>query len=441
MESGEVFAFVILGIIIIVAFLRAVDLEHKADEPDNTDVVHLDDLISVALLAPADHFAMDVYRQSGNKYREQTHIYKSGQQVADSLLLDPSKAINEVLKTFRRAKISTVVIEENTATKLSFRRLYHDHRGVKEGRKVGWACILGERLETDFIEEIADEPKEGSGDVEQISVVLKCDDAEITLWNLKYEHMMMSLTPKKSPYYRDDTIEVNIKLDSEDIVQINAYDQGVAGTIFFPWEKVNSLLRKMLKSKAMSIEFESYDSDKEIVEFGSIEDLSIIAQPLFEKMGWDYFSDSDLLADTLNNLNHELQADVTIEGQKILAPIRLSAYQEYYKEIGVSETIHNAIKLVIEVASAIYEDFRLNIQVVGDTSNTPDSLTDSQILLKLEKELKSESFDHSLINKISTTKRAPELYTSRDGYPALIGEVKTHANALEISILTEQIKT
>ena len=123
MESGEVFAFVILGIIIIVAFLRAVDLEHKADEPDNTDVVHLDDLISVALLAPADHFAMDVYRQSGNKYREQTHIYKSEQQVADSLLLDPSKAINEVLKTFRRAKISTVVIEENTAAKLSFRRL------------------------------------------------------------------------------------------------------------------------------------------------------------------------------------------------------------------------------------------------------------------------------------------------------------------------------
>ena len=31
MGSGEVFAFVILGIIIIAAFLRAVDLEDKAD--------------------------------------------------------------------------------------------------------------------------------------------------------------------------------------------------------------------------------------------------------------------------------------------------------------------------------------------------------------------------------------------------------------------------
>ncbi|MFQ3356012.1 MAG: hypothetical protein ACI8Y9_001757 [Paracoccaceae bacterium] len=34
MESGEVFAFVILGILIIAAFLRAVDLEDKADDTD-----------------------------------------------------------------------------------------------------------------------------------------------------------------------------------------------------------------------------------------------------------------------------------------------------------------------------------------------------------------------------------------------------------------------
>lgn len=31
MESGEVFAFVILGIFVIAAFLRAVDLEDKAE--------------------------------------------------------------------------------------------------------------------------------------------------------------------------------------------------------------------------------------------------------------------------------------------------------------------------------------------------------------------------------------------------------------------------
>ena len=148
------FAFVILGIFVIAAFLRAVDLEDKADDPDNTDVVHLDDLISIALLAPAEHFAMDVYRQSGNKYREQTHMYKREEQKEDSKFVDPSKVINEVLKTFRKAKIPSVVIEENTETNLSFRRLYHDHRGVKEGRKVYSATIVGGHFGQEFVDAV-----------------------------------------------------------------------------------------------------------------------------------------------------------------------------------------------------------------------------------------------------------------------------------------------
>ena len=154
MESGEVFAFVILGIFVIAAFLRAVDLEDKADDPDNKDVVHLDDLISIALLAPAEHFAMDVYRQSGNKYREQTHMYKREEQKEDSKFVDPSKVINEVLKKFRKAKIPSVVIEENTETNFSFRRLYHDHRGVKEGRKVYSATIVGGHFGQEFVDAV-----------------------------------------------------------------------------------------------------------------------------------------------------------------------------------------------------------------------------------------------------------------------------------------------
>ena len=152
MESGEVFAFVILGIIIIAAFLRAVDLEDKADDPDNTDVVHLGDLISVALLADAKHFVSDIYRQSGNKYREQVaHVWTDPE---DDRLITASKAINQVLKTFRRAKIPSVVIEENTETRLTFRRLYHDHRGVKEGRKVYSATIVGGHFGQEFVDAV-----------------------------------------------------------------------------------------------------------------------------------------------------------------------------------------------------------------------------------------------------------------------------------------------
>ena len=154
MESGEIFAFVVLGVLVLAAFIRSTDLENKADDPDNKDVVHLDDILSVAKLAPAEHFAMDIYRQSGNKYREQTHMYKTGREREDDELVDPSLVINEVLKTFRRAKIPSVVIEENTETNLSFRRLYHDHRGVKEGRKVSSAKIVGGHFGQEFVDAV-----------------------------------------------------------------------------------------------------------------------------------------------------------------------------------------------------------------------------------------------------------------------------------------------
>jgi len=152
MESGEVFASVILGIFVIAAFLMAVDLEDKADDADNIDVVHLDDLVSIALLSDAKHFVSDIYRQSGNKYREQVAHFWTDPE--DDRLMTASDAINQVLKTFRRAKIASVVIEYNTEKKLTFRRLYHDHRGVKEGRKVYSATILGGHFGQEFVDAI-----------------------------------------------------------------------------------------------------------------------------------------------------------------------------------------------------------------------------------------------------------------------------------------------
>ncbi len=41
MESGEVFAFVILGLFFIAAFLRAVDLEDKPIDFVNPNLFHL----------------------------------------------------------------------------------------------------------------------------------------------------------------------------------------------------------------------------------------------------------------------------------------------------------------------------------------------------------------------------------------------------------------
>ena len=71
--------------------------------------------------------------------------------------------------------------------------------------------------------------------------------------------------------------------------------------------------------------------------------------------------------------------------------------------------------------------------------NTPDSLTDQQLLLKVEAALESGYFDKNLINKITTTQRPPELYTAEtaENHPVLIGVVRDHANVLEISIAAD----
>ena len=152
MASADVIGFALLLVFILVCYAKSVNLERQADEPGDTEVVHLEDVINIALLVPAKHFAIDVYRQSGNKYGQQTHMYHLENQKEDDLLVDPSDVINEVLKTFRRAKIPAVVIQENTKTNLSFRRVWHGHRGVNEGKKVGSAIIVGGHFGQEFID-------------------------------------------------------------------------------------------------------------------------------------------------------------------------------------------------------------------------------------------------------------------------------------------------
>ncbi len=154
MDTGEVFAFVILVILVLASWVKAVGLENKADDPGDPDVVYLDNLRSVARLVRAEHFATDIYRQSGNAYRDQQHMFKRASQSGEIEFVEPSEVIDEVLKTFRRAKIPSVIIEENTETNLSFRRLYHDHRGVKEGRKVFSATIVGGHFGQEFVDAV-----------------------------------------------------------------------------------------------------------------------------------------------------------------------------------------------------------------------------------------------------------------------------------------------
>ena len=81
-------------------------------------------------------------RQSGNVHAE--HVVTGSAQ----------QALASALSTFRRAKIDAVHVGQNSETELRIARLYHDHRGSNEGKKVGKAVIL--LLERSVAQEVAE---------------------------------------------------------------------------------------------------------------------------------------------------------------------------------------------------------------------------------------------------------------------------------------------
>lgn len=277
-------------------------------------------------------------------------------------------------------------------------------------------------------------------DSEKISILLTSDAGSITVRNYEEERMELYFKPKSSPRIRRDEVNLTIRFDSNDAIKIKGNASKDRDAVFLPWWKVNSVLREMLQSETMLIQFESYESSRDIVKF-DVRGLNTAAQPLFNKMEWNYSSDSDLLKDTVNNLKHDKfkTYDIDVRNQTIIVPVSPSAYKEYYKKSGVSEKIQHGIKFAIDIASDLYPNLKLDILVVGDSDNTPDSLTDQQLLLKVEAALESGYFDKNLINKITTTQRPPELYTAEtaENHPVLIGVVRDHANVLEISIAAD----
>jgi hypothetical protein len=103
--------------------------QQKLDDPENTEVVSLDKIVSISLLAMDGEYLLRTYRQSGNLQQD------------DRLFSDYESAIKAAVSTFKRAKIDSVVIDSNCSTELVFRRLNYCHRGSSEGKKVGSVSI------------------------------------------------------------------------------------------------------------------------------------------------------------------------------------------------------------------------------------------------------------------------------------------------------------
>lgn len=139
----------------------------RLNDPDDDRTLHLDRLPGKLALLPFGIYRVNIFRQSGNIHAE-TIVTGTAQA-----------ALAEAMATFRRAKIDAVHVATNSERELRIGRLYHDHRGRNEGKKVGKAHItLLERAEPrqapepDLAVEAA--PSEPSIIVEPIGITCDC---------------------------------------------------------------------------------------------------------------------------------------------------------------------------------------------------------------------------------------------------------------------------
>ena len=125
MEGEVVIGVLLMGALVIGVFVVMLNQQQKLDDPNNTEVVYLSQLPQVCGLAEPGNFRVRIFRQSGNLQKD------------DQFFTSVEDAIKAATSKFKRAKIDYVVITTNEEANFSFRRPYHDHRGVKEGKKVG----------------------------------------------------------------------------------------------------------------------------------------------------------------------------------------------------------------------------------------------------------------------------------------------------------------
>jgi hypothetical protein len=129
-----IFGPLIVGLL-LVSWWAMSESHRRLDDPNDDRTLHLDQLPGKVALAAFGIFRVTIYRQSGNVHAEKI-VTGSAQD-----------ALATALATFRRAKIDAVHVGANNETELKIGRLYHDHRGRNEGKKVGKAHItLIERI-------------------------------------------------------------------------------------------------------------------------------------------------------------------------------------------------------------------------------------------------------------------------------------------------------
>lgn len=123
-----IFAPLILGLLLI-SWWATTQSENRLNDPTDDRTVYLDQLPHKLALFAYGIYKVTIFRQSGNIHAEQI-VTGTAEQ-----------ALSGALATLRRAKIDAVHILMNNEKELHVSRLFHDHRGSNEGRKVGRVTI------------------------------------------------------------------------------------------------------------------------------------------------------------------------------------------------------------------------------------------------------------------------------------------------------------
>jgi hypothetical protein len=129
MDGEQIIGWGIVAILFFVVVIALESSKGALENPSNKDVVYISQIREVAKLAGSGYWLVTIYRQSGNIHDQY--------EVAGSA----SNAIDLVLATFRRAQIDAVALSKNTEKNIHITRLFYNHRGRNEGKKVGEAKI------------------------------------------------------------------------------------------------------------------------------------------------------------------------------------------------------------------------------------------------------------------------------------------------------------
>ncbi len=112
-------------ILVVVIFLIK---EKRLEDPDRLDTIYVEQMREACSLGEGPVVAT-LIRQSGNLYR-------------DLGTFDTAEAaMNAIEKSFRRGKIESVFLQENTQARFQVIRLHRSDRGKAEGKKLGGAVI------------------------------------------------------------------------------------------------------------------------------------------------------------------------------------------------------------------------------------------------------------------------------------------------------------